>query len=395
MDYIKTDNTYFATPKSDPKDKIEVEVGDDKEPDIILPQVKIQRWDNEANVSFRLKDFDNYSVIQEDNKVKFGSEDKEAHLYELTEGEGGFEFEVILNKKPKTNKVEFTLVDKDVEYFYQSELTQEEKDRGASRPDNVVGSYAVYAKSNKINYFGGKEYKVGKVGHIFRPKIIDSVGTEVWGELHIENGILSVTIPQDFLDKAIYPIRHAAGLTFGYTTHGATSYGAAETNKYYFVNVTGAAGSADSISAYYAPGGKNQKGVLCLASTGAVITNGITDAFLNTAGAPKYVTSTYSTPPTISAVGYYIAVIFDGNNQNAPYYDSTTSDGNVEADSYASPGSIAASLAIYRFSNYCTYTAGGAAGPAKLKTWNGLATAKIKTINGLEIAKVKTINGLV
>jgi hypothetical protein len=38
------------------------------------------------------------------------------------------------------------------------------------------------------------------------------------------------------------------------------------------------------------------------------------------------------------------------------------------------------------------YTAG--VGPAKLKTWNGLATAKIKTINGLEIAKVKTINGL-
>lgn len=41
-----------------------------------------------------------------------------------------------------------------------------------------------------------------------------------------------------------------------------------------------------------------------------------------------------------------------------------------------------------------TYTA-SAAGPAKLKTWNGLATAKIKTINGLAIAKVKTINGLV
>jgi hypothetical protein len=36
-----------------------------------------------------------------------------------------------------------------------------------------------------------------------------------------------------------------------------------------------------------------------------------------------------------------------------------------------------------------------AAGPAKLKTWNGLATAKIKTIDGLVIAKVKTINGLV
>ena len=40
-----------------------------------------------------------------------------------------------------------------------------------------------------------------------------------------------------------------------------------------------------------------------------------------------------------------------------------------------------------------TYTL--AAGPAKLKTRNGLEVAKIKTINGLEIGKSKTIDGLV
>ena len=57
-----------------------------------------------------------------------------------------------------------------------SKLSQEIKD-GAIRPPEVVGSYSVYAKSNKINYVGGKEYKCGKVGHIFRPKIIDSAGT--------------------------------------------------------------------------------------------------------------------------------------------------------------------------------------------------------------------------
>lgn len=36
----------------------------------------------------------------------------------------------------------------------------------------------------------------------------------------------------------------------------------------------------------------------------------------------------------------------------------------------------------------------GAAGPAHLKTWNGIATANIKTINGKAIANVKTINGI-
>ena len=35
-----------------------------------------------------------------------------------------------------------------------------------------------------------------------------------------------------------------------------------------------------------------------------------------------------------------------------------------------------------------------AAGPANLKTFNGLAKASVKTINGLAIASVKTVNGL-
>ena len=36
-----------------------------------------------------------------------------------------------------------------------------------------------------------------------------------------------------------------------------------------------------------------------------------------------------------------------------------------------------------------------AAGPANLKTWNGLAKASIKTMNGLAIGSVKSVDGLV
>lgn len=36
----------------------------------------------------------------------------------------------------------------------------------------------------------------------------------------------------------------------------------------------------------------------------------------------------------------------------------------------------------------------GAAGPANVKSWDGLATASVKTINGLAIASVKTVDGL-
>ena len=213
MDFDSENNSYQLVAKDDPKDRIEVEIGDSKELDIILPQQKIMRWDNECNVSIRLQDFNEYSVYQEKEKIIFGNEKQEVHIYSITEEEGGQEFEVILNEKPKSNVIQFSLVDKDIEYLYQPELTEKEIEGGAERPENIIGSYAVYAKSNKVNYVGGKEYKCGKVGHIYRPKITDSAGAEVWGELHIENGILSVTIPQEFLDKAVYPVRHAAGLT--------------------------------------------------------------------------------------------------------------------------------------------------------------------------------------
>jgi len=219
MDYNLINNTYIAVQKDDVRDKISVEVGDSKQADF-FPQVKICRWDNEVNFSARLVHDEKTPIVSSsDNKIIWSGDKREVNFYDLTDG---YEFEVILKEKPDSNKIEFTLNTKGLNFYYQPELTPEEIAEDASRPDNVVGSYAVYASETKINYTGDKEYKAGKVGHIYRPKIMDSDGAEVWGELKIENDILSVTIPQDFLDKAVYPVRHAAGLTFGYTSIGAS-----------------------------------------------------------------------------------------------------------------------------------------------------------------------------
>jgi len=234
--------------KDNPKDRIVVKIGDENGTEFV-PKMKIERWDDEVNFSIQLinNDTDKPDFKTENGKIKWIKNKREVNFYDITTStehpEGAYEFEVILKEKSKTNKIEFSLNTKGVDFFYQPPLTEEFQNGYSeefkkeivvtetqvkdlqgnvlvNRPENVVGSYAVYASENKINYVGGKKYKVGKVGHIFRPKIIDSVGTEVWGDLHIENGILSATIPQDFLDKAIYPVRHAAGLTFGYTTIG-------------------------------------------------------------------------------------------------------------------------------------------------------------------------------
>ena len=216
------ENTFTYTAKDNPKDKIDIEIGDSKQLDF-YPQQKIMRWDNENNVSIRLIDDENGSEKIEtiEDKIKWSKGNKEVYFYG---NDKESEFEIILKSKPNSNIIKFTLQDKDVDYWYQPPLTQKEIDTKAIRPENVVGSYAVYAKTQKTNYVSGKGYKTGKMGHIYRPKIIDSVGTEVWGVLHIENGILSVTIPQEFLDNAVYPVRHATGLTFGYLSEGASLY---------------------------------------------------------------------------------------------------------------------------------------------------------------------------
>lgn len=189
-----------------PKDKIEYEIGDTKQPDF-KPQVKLMRWDNEVNLSVRLAEDLGTTPTTDGDKVVQEDSTKKLEFYPITEGEGGFEFEVILKEKPTSNVLNFTLETKELDFFYQPALTQEDLDRGSSRPENVVGSYAVYHKTKKNNLVGGMEYKAGKAFHIYRPFAEDSEGTKVWCDLDITEGNLSVTVPQDFLDKAVYPAR--------------------------------------------------------------------------------------------------------------------------------------------------------------------------------------------
>jgi len=279
---ILNNTTYKSIPKNDAKDRIEVEIGDSKQPDF-KPQVKLMRWDNEFNFSVRLiTDEQDVKITEEGDKIKWEGKKIDAHFYNIQNekhSEGAYEFEVILKEKPTTNKIEFTLETKGLDFFYQPELTDKEgqmiidriiksnelhpewarqiptllEAKRLSRPENIVGSYAVYALENKINYVGGKEYKCGKVGHIHRPKVIDSEGNWTWEELKIENELLTITIPQDFLDNAVYPIS-SKGINFGYESAGGSTnsfladqgpYNAGWGGKY-----MGAAGTLTDISVY-------------------------------------------------------------------------------------------------------------------------------------------------
>jgi len=259
--YILENTALIREVKSNPKDRIEVVVGNKERisnelfgaEEVFEPSVEIRRWDE---VGFKItpsdyKDIEERTLKFEGDKIKIETPQKDFIMYELPVSEdlpeGGFEYQIDLKEKPKSNVISFELETDGLDFFYQPELTEEEIKEDAFRPENVIGSYAVYTSEEKINWVGGKEYKVGKVGHIYRPKIVDSKGWEVWGELKIEKDILSVTIPQDFLDKAVYPIRHASGLTFGYDTKG----GSVDSNQVRgnpYLTVTGNGGNITKIT---------------------------------------------------------------------------------------------------------------------------------------------------
>lgn len=225
-------NTVFSEPKPDKQDRIEIEIGDSKQPDF-KPQVKIKRWDNEVNASFRFIDdsADTVAVSNKSDQIIWKKGDHEIHLYELPADsineDGGFELEAVLNKKPSSNVLQFSIETKGLNFYYQGEPKPRKGVSGIqipNRPENVIGSYAVYHDSKQGDYKNGNHYKTGKVFHIYRPKITDAAGAVVWGDLNIDGDskILTITIPQDFLDTAEYPV--IVDPTFGYTSAGGSSW---------------------------------------------------------------------------------------------------------------------------------------------------------------------------
>jgi hypothetical protein len=366
--YELDNNTFILAANDDPVNLISAEVGDSKQ-ELFFPQMKFCRWDNEVNFSARLvHDEAAPQVITKGNQIQWIGERVSANFYDLDitdEDEGGYEFEVVLNEEPDSNVIQFTIQTKGLDFFYQPELSQEEIDEGASRPDNVVGSYAVYCSALKTNIEGGNLYKCGKVGHIYRPWVVDAEGNGVWGELNIdvEAGILSVTIDQDFLDKAVYPVRHAAGLTFGYTTAGGT----VGSNPYNSANVfdVHTAGVGETITKYSMYGFFNpsitwQFDAYTVVSGGAVSRLGTATTITMTTTPGWFDSAAVSQALTNGAV-YCVAF---GNNVNSGniYYDSATNARDRDITNTTLPTTWAHnSYSTPRYSIYATYTAEGGA----------------------------------
>lgn len=385
--------------------EMKIEVGDTKQVSF-YPQVKLAKWDNEVNFSVRYtSDLTLASQSKDANNIItwIGKDNVAVKMYEVSDPNdtefGGFEFEFELPEKPATNKFDMTIQTKGLRFIYCNisddaaqkyidQMTKVAKDYPEAKitipasieeaklqigPENTHGSYAAYHDSKRDN-----DYKTGKAFHIYRPKAIDKEGNWTWCEIKIDTdtGILSITVPQDFLDKAAYPV--LVDPTFGSTTAGA--YGAGS----FFVSDQSPSGrvtandsvSIDKITAYTCrtnDGTVNTKAYI-LSGTGTsnvpILTNGWTPGVALTSNSFYWQDFTYSTKPTVvNGNGYRLGIVGDNGFPGIRIrYDGT--DGNVEIDygwPYAQTETTWSSGNNYSnfvMSIYATYTGGGVTTPS-------------------------------
>lgn len=175
------------TMKSKDKDGVKTVVGKEDSREF-LPELTLSRWDGEVSLRVAADVSDTPAesrhLAAEGNKIKFETPKNDYHFYDrapdFQNPEGGYEIDTILKEKPASNKIVFSLETKGLDFFYQPPLNVEKHPEADScteteclrdgkviieRPENVVGSYAVYYKGHSGDYsqMGGKIMEPAKL----------------------------------------------------------------------------------------------------------------------------------------------------------------------------------------------------------------------------------------
>jgi len=342
--------------------------------DLDTGDLTLYRWNREAY--FKISTGQNKKNIRVANgvvTVDYGSL-LTVKIYEVNVDEGGVEYEAILKEKPPVNSISFPIDTKNLNWFYQPPLDQELNVSAYNfvnathaikdgvvvnhRPLNVVGSYAVYHAYKRDN-----EYKTGKAFHLYRPHAVDAEGRETWLDLRVEKGKLTITINQEFLDAAAYPI--TIDPTFGYTTAGASWI--TDITYAYGYRFTGSAGTATEITAYI----KNTNELSSEDAAAAIYKQSDETYVVGTGRVSIPADSTDwrdfdIADTTIYDEDYYLFIWSDSHQMQIAYDTGTSGyramDPNMDETSFPNWPSTALTSMFTgneKLSIYCTYTAGG------------------------------------
>jgi len=383
-----SENKYYFKTKSGHQIEIELK---NNEPNVVLG-----KWNRECFIKFPIQfaKFSEYKkgkneLIWENNKFKIKLYPVDTKTYtELIAGEekrfkqnedGALEWEITIKKKPPKNSFSIPIKTQNLKFYFQPPLhpdhptwadTNRDGKADLFRPENVVGSYAVY-HARKGNMYRSKEeaekYKTGKVFHIYRPKVVDADGNEAWCDLNIDETkkILTITIPQTFLDNATYPI--IVDPTFGYTGEGASTQTPMDriTGSVFTISESGTASEMSAyLRAYYdnpligwtsvtmkVAIYKHSDSTLIAASSDTSVYHASAawqsfDISGNLEANTEYVLVLWGKKPYTIGDFYY-----DSGDVNQGHYQEETYNGFPDPASFTHEDR--------KYSIYCTYTAGG------------------------------------
>lgn len=233
------------------------------------------------------------------------------------------------------------------------------------RPACMDGGIAVYHKWKRNHEAGGKNYRTGKIGNFHRPKATDEDGNgkSAWCSIAINGNDYEITIPQDFVDNAIYPIR--INDTFGLTSKGASDpnhlTGTIRAARGYQAPSTSGTGNSIHVWTRGVSGDTANCGIYPPGSPSTLVANSQTseNSSLTDGGFSSF--SFASGNPAITAsIDYAIAFQCDGTLELA--FDGATGEGQLVATVYAStlPSPLSWDDLTFdrRYSMYVDYTVG-------------------------------------
>jgi hypothetical protein len=116
---------------------------------------------------------------------------KRSHRFTIL-GDKSFEYDCILKSEAESNVLKLRMEGaENYDFFRQPDFVKE---------PILKGSYAVYKKDTLVGE------GTGKLCHIHRPEIIDARGRRCWGDLAVVGNELHITIPENWLADAKYPV---------------------------------------------------------------------------------------------------------------------------------------------------------------------------------------------
>jgi len=400
---------------------VDVEVGN-RDVKNFKPHFKLNRWGGECSLSL---DFDEKSITGaktvkvEGDVVKWETKNLDFHFYAsdawdkiiMVDGEecvfkqgdlGGFGFQIVFKQKPLSNQFSFAIQPQGLKFYYQPPLHPEhptwvdEDGDGipdAYRPENVVGSYAVYHATKTCIHASvedAEKYKSGKAFSIYRPKLVDGTGKEAWASINIneQQGVLTFIFSQSFLDDAVYPVVMGGDSEiFGFNEIGDTSgdYAANLLKGSWFSCPS--AGTTSKITVYHNRAyGYYYKSAIYRKSDNVKVAE--TNELTGVTGAAWY---DYTVVTDVTAQDYWL---YNWNNNGYSsklhYWDVVADKGGLDEETYNGwPTPHVPTVVAKQYSIYCTYEPSvsgwtgklmGVTDPAKIC---GVAVADIGKVMGV------------